>query len=83
MFYILRSFKLSNCKYIFRKITAMNTSIRRQKETFLNPGNGLFLEETYNSWLRDPQSVEKSWDNYFRSNNFSGIYIVIIFINTF
>ncbi|XP_057331261.1 2-oxoglutarate dehydrogenase, mitochondrial-like isoform X1 [Microplitis mediator] len=72
MFSILRSFKIINNNNLFKQLyPVISKRFKRQNETFLNPTNGAFLEDIYNSWLRDPQSVEKSWDRYFRAFNFS------------
>ncbi|XP_037040337.1 2-oxoglutarate dehydrogenase, mitochondrial isoform X1 [Bradysia coprophila] len=37
-------------------------------EPFLDGTSSSYVEEMYNSWLRDPASVHTSWDAYFRNN---------------
>ncbi|KAF7269918.1 hypothetical protein GWI33_017078 [Rhynchophorus ferrugineus] len=37
------------------------------ENSFLNPSSSQYLEEMYNAWLRDPNSVHVSWDAYFRT----------------
>ena len=36
-------------------------------QEFLNGSNSNYIEEMYDAWQRDPKSVHKSWDVYFRS----------------
>ncbi|CAO1326799.1 unnamed protein product [Diamesa tonsa] len=40
-------------------------------EPFLNGSNTQYVEEMYNTWLRDPAAVHASWDAYFRNNSYS------------
>uniref|UniRef100_A0A336L978 2-oxoglutarate dehydrogenase, mitochondrial n=1 Tax=Culicoides sonorensis TaxID=179676 RepID=A0A336L978_CULSO len=40
-------------------------------EPFLNGSSSAYVEEMYNSWLKDPSSVHASWDAYFRNNSYS------------
>ncbi|CRK95808.1 CLUMA_CG009261, isoform C, partial [Clunio marinus] len=40
-------------------------------EPFLNGSSSAYVEEMYNSWLRDPTTVHASWDAYFRNNSYS------------
>ncbi|XP_076639304.1 oxoglutarate dehydrogenase Nc73EF isoform X1 [Colletes latitarsis] len=37
-------------------------------EPFLNGSSSSYVEEMYNAWLQDPQSVHVSWDSFFRSS---------------
>ncbi|XP_015124193.1 2-oxoglutarate dehydrogenase, mitochondrial isoform X4 [Diachasma alloeum] len=37
-------------------------------EPFLNGSTSSYVEEMYNAWLRDPQSVHISWDSFFRNS---------------
>ncbi|XP_043254335.1 2-oxoglutarate dehydrogenase, mitochondrial isoform X2 [Colletes gigas] len=37
-------------------------------EPFLNGSSSSYVEEMYNAWLQDPQSVHVSWDAFFRSS---------------
>ncbi|KAK1126621.1 hypothetical protein K0M31_004247 [Melipona bicolor] len=36
-------------------------------EPFLNGSSSSYVEEMYNAWLQDPNSVHVSWDSFFRS----------------
>ena len=36
-------------------------------EPFLNGSSSIYVEEMFNSWQQDPQSVHKSWDVFFRN----------------
>jgi len=46
----------------------------RHKSTIDQPSlsgtSSSYVEQMYNSWLRDPASVHTSWDAYFRSNTY-------------
>ncbi|XP_076547432.1 oxoglutarate dehydrogenase Nc73EF isoform X2 [Osmia lignaria lignaria] len=37
-------------------------------EPFLNGSSSSYVEEMYNAWLQDPNSVHVSWDAFFRSS---------------
>ncbi|XP_034950538.1 2-oxoglutarate dehydrogenase, mitochondrial isoform X6 [Chelonus insularis] len=37
-------------------------------EPFLNGSTSSYVEEMYNAWLQDPQSVHVSWDAFFRNS---------------
>lgn len=37
------------------------------QEPFLNGSSSIYVEEMYNAWLEDPNSVHKSWDAFFRN----------------
>ncbi|XP_011300393.1 2-oxoglutarate dehydrogenase, mitochondrial-like isoform X2 [Fopius arisanus] len=37
-------------------------------EPFLNGSTSSYVEEMYNAWLRDPNSVHVSWDSFFRNS---------------
>ncbi|XP_012538859.1 2-oxoglutarate dehydrogenase, mitochondrial isoform X3 [Monomorium pharaonis] len=37
-------------------------------EPFLNGSSSSYVEEMYNAWLQDPNSVHVSWDSYFRNS---------------
>lgn len=50
-----------NIKFVQKYATAVAA------EPFLNGTSSVYIEEMYNSWLQDPNSVHKSWDVYFRS----------------
>lgn len=36
---------------------------------FLSGSSAVYIEELYQSWLKNPDSVHKSWDIYFRNNS--------------
>lgn len=36
------------------------------QEPFLNGSSSIYVEEMYKAWLKDPNSVHKSWDVFFR-----------------
>lgn len=42
---------------------------KTSKEPFLNGSSSTYVEEMYKAWLKDPQSVHKSWDAFFRSTS--------------
>jgi len=52
---------------------APSTSSRRgymakaAQEPFLNGSSSVYVEEMYRAWLKDPNSVHKSWDAFFKS----------------
>ncbi|XP_074102450.1 oxoglutarate dehydrogenase Nc73EF isoform X5 [Cotesia typhae] len=37
-------------------------------EPFLNGSSSSYVEEMYNAWLQDPNSVHVSWDSFFRNS---------------
>ncbi|CAK8678756.1 2-oxoglutarate dehydrogenase complex component E1-like isoform X2 [Clavelina lepadiformis] len=45
------------------------TAAAAKAEPFLNGSNSAYVEDMYESWLEDPNSVHKSWDAYFRNVN--------------
>lgn len=56
----------NNGRHIFRSTNALLRRQKHKQESFLNPSSGQYLEQLYNEWLKDPKSVETSWDQYFR-----------------
>lgn len=40
---------------------------RVAQEPFLNGSSSVYVEEMYNAWTKDPNSVHKSWDAFFRN----------------
>ncbi|CAK4069187.1 unnamed protein product [Aphanomyces euteiches] len=42
------------------------SSAPHPSETFLSGTNNVYVEEMYKTWTKDPKSVHKSWDVYFR-----------------
>jgi len=43
-----------------------NYATQAAAEPFLNGSSGAYVEEMYNAWLQNPQSVHASWDAFFR-----------------
>jgi 2-oxoglutarate dehydrogenase E1 component len=43
--------------------------VENRSENFLSGASTAYIEEIYGEWLRDPKSVHKSWDIYFRTNS--------------
>ncbi|KAJ8317938.1 hypothetical protein KUTeg_003029 [Tegillarca granosa] len=43
-----------------------NYASQAAAEPFLSGSSSVYVEEMYSSWLKDPSSVHKSWDVYFR-----------------
>ncbi|XP_042905193.1 2-oxoglutarate dehydrogenase complex component E1 isoform X2 [Parasteatoda tepidariorum] len=41
---------------------------KTSQEPFLNGSSSVYVEEMYKAWLKDPESVHKSWDVYFRNS---------------
>lgn len=39
---------------------------RAAAEPFLNGSSSVYVEEMFNAWTKDPSSVHKSWDVFFR-----------------
>jgi len=59
-----------------RRIIATTAKLRQhpqeqqqKAEAFLNGSTASYIEEIYQSWQADPNSVHKSWDIYFRTNS--------------
>ena len=50
-----------------RSVRLLSTS---PSSSFLNGGNGAYVDEMYSAWRTDPTSVHKSWDAYFKTGNF-------------
>ncbi len=40
---------------------------RAAQEPFLNGSSSVYVEEMYRAWLKDPNTVHKSWDAFFKS----------------
>ncbi|CAF4950109.1 unnamed protein product [Rotaria magnacalcarata] len=43
---------------------------RAHPESFLNASSSNYIDEMYEQWSKDPQSVHKSWDLYFRHQHY-------------
>lgn len=58
-----------------QKRVITTTALNRQQgheqksEAFLNGSSAVYIEEIYQAWLKDPTSVHKSWDIFFRTNS--------------
>lgn len=46
----------------------INYATQAAAEPFLNGSSSVYLEEMYAAWQKDPNSVHKSWDVYFRNS---------------
>ena len=46
--------------------TQAAVATRVVQEPFLNGSSSIYVEEMYKAWLKDPNSVHKSWDIFFR-----------------
>ena len=51
---------------IIRPVTRWLARCKHRDDSFLNPNNSQYIDHIYNSWLKDPKSVEPSWDTYFK-----------------
>ncbi|KDO18931.1 hypothetical protein SPRG_15789, partial [Saprolegnia parasitica CBS 223.65] len=65
--------KLAAASRVLRRSTTMKAPLLRAfssaphpSESFINGTNNVYVEEMYRSWTKDPSSVHKSWDVYFR-----------------
>jgi len=80
--YSIFNIKTKSCKhhpirYYIRKYSDASNNRTMQKATaaaakaepFLSGTSSVYVEEMYNSWLEDPNSVHKSWQSYFKSVN--------------
>ncbi|CAL8073197.1 unnamed protein product [Calicophoron daubneyi] len=65
-----RACRLLKCHFIGKRLL-QTSAIRAQqtvsKEPFLNGTSTNYIEDIYEAWKKDPNSVHKSWDIYFRS----------------
>ena len=57
-------------------------------ESYLSGSNSAYVDEMYDSWARDPTSVQASWDAYFRGINYTpppalGMYLPTDITNGF
>ncbi|CAH8567365.1 unnamed protein product [Schistosoma turkestanicum] len=65
----LRTLKILRLQYTTRKClytSALRFQNPTSKEPFLNGTSSNYLEDIYEAWLLNPDSVHKSWDIYFR-----------------
>ncbi|KAK8769222.1 hypothetical protein V5799_014315 [Amblyomma americanum] len=49
------------------KVPARGYVTRAAAEPFLNGSSSVYVEEMYRAWTKDPNSVHKSWDAFFRA----------------
>ncbi|KAL3208440.1 hypothetical protein MRX96_039133 [Rhipicephalus microplus] len=49
------------------KVPARGCATRVAAEPFLNGSSSVYVEEMYRAWTKDPNSVHKSWDVFFRA----------------
>lgn len=75
---LLKSHSISNNgRYLSQNRIVSTTSKVDQEqksqsaENFLNGSSATYIEEIYQAWQADPNSVHKSWDIYFRTNSVS------------
>nr|CAB3264555.1 2-oxoglutarate dehydrogenase-like, mitochondrial [Phallusia mammillata] len=67
--------KQGNAAVIRRQYASTSQTIHNQAaaaakaEPFINGSNAIYVEDMYESWLKDPSSVHQSWNSYFRSVN--------------
>ena len=48
-------------------VSTRSYKAKAAQEPFLNGSSSVYTEEMYRAWLKDPNSVHKSWDAFFRS----------------
>ncbi|KAF7231961.1 hypothetical protein EG68_08376 [Paragonimus skrjabini miyazakii] len=59
-----------NRSVVFRVISSSATRYQlASKEPFLNGTSSNYIEDIYEAWLKNPASVHKSWDVFFRGVN--------------
>jgi 2-oxoglutarate dehydrogenase E1 component len=46
---------------------AQSTAAAAKAEPFMTATSGVYIEQMYENWRRDPASVHGSWDAYFRN----------------
>ncbi|XP_019874476.2 2-oxoglutarate dehydrogenase complex component E1 isoform X2 [Aethina tumida] len=49
-----------------------NYNVPVASEPFLNGSSSQYVEDMYNAWLADPNSVHSSWDSFFRNSAAGG-----------
>ncbi|CAF0825505.1 unnamed protein product [Brachionus calyciflorus] len=57
-----------------RRVITTSSYLKHEQNTersagFLNGSSAVYIEEIYQSWLNNPDSVHKSWDIFFRTNS--------------
>ncbi|XP_054013986.1 2-oxoglutarate dehydrogenase complex component E1 isoform X2 [Hylaeus anthracinus] len=66
--WLVRSHPLSRTTQVMVTEPVRKYSSRVATEPFLNGSSSSYVEEMYNAWLQDPNSVHVSWDSFFRSS---------------
>nr|CAD7569456.1 unnamed protein product [Timema californicum] len=65
--WLLRSRSPVCCANVFARTQLYSSSV--SAEPFLNGTSSRYVEEMYNSWLKDPNSVHVSWATFFRNSS--------------
>ncbi|XP_025073596.1 2-oxoglutarate dehydrogenase, mitochondrial [Pogonomyrmex barbatus] len=66
--WVVRSHPLTRTSQVIFTETARKYNSRAATEPFLNGSTSSYVEEMYNAWLQDPNSVHVSWDSFFRNS---------------
>ncbi len=69
-FYLNGKFGINGCnrrEAIGRPVLNRPYMARAAQEPFLNGSSSVYVEEMYRAWLKDPNTVHKSWDAFFKS----------------
>ncbi|XP_018392125.1 PREDICTED: 2-oxoglutarate dehydrogenase, mitochondrial isoform X2 [Cyphomyrmex costatus] len=66
--WVVRSHPLTRTSQLIFTEPARKYNSRVATEPFLNGSTSSYVEEMYNAWLQDPNSVHVSWDSFFRNS---------------
>ncbi|XP_011873006.1 PREDICTED: 2-oxoglutarate dehydrogenase, mitochondrial isoform X5 [Vollenhovia emeryi] len=66
--WVVRSHPLTRTSQVIFTEPARRYNSRAATEPFLNGSSSNYVEEMYNAWLQDPNSVHVSWDSFFRNS---------------
>ncbi|XP_011169570.1 2-oxoglutarate dehydrogenase, mitochondrial isoform X5 [Solenopsis invicta] len=66
--WVVRSHPLTRTSQVIFIEPARKYNSRAATEPFLNGSSSSYVEEMYNAWLQDPNSVHISWDSFFRNS---------------
>ncbi|XP_018361634.1 PREDICTED: 2-oxoglutarate dehydrogenase, mitochondrial isoform X4 [Trachymyrmex cornetzi] len=66
--WVVRSHPLTRTSQLILTEPARKYNSRVATEPFLNGSTSSYVEEMYNAWLQDPNSVHVSWDSFFRNS---------------
>ncbi|KAL3079716.1 hypothetical protein niasHS_013998 [Heterodera schachtii] len=69
MFRIVAKRSLSTTRQWLQQSTHRPPSFALSAEPFMNPTSGVYIEQMYENWVRDPASVHRSWDAFFSNVN--------------